>query len=133
MFLLVRLVNGTNEYEGRVEILFHGEWGSVCMDYLDDPFLAAVICAQLGYSGGVKAFRGTFGMSSGPIWLNSEINCNGDESELALCPQDSYPAENVCWGCDRGCGHEDDLGVYCGKLGCDRGCVHEDDLGVYCV
>ena len=44
----VRLVGGATRNEGRVEILFHGVWGTVCDDYwsLND----ANVCEQLIYS-----------------------------------------------------------------------------------
>ena len=45
---VVRLVNGKQETEGRVELLHDGKWGTVC----DDDFDKAdgdVICKMIGY------------------------------------------------------------------------------------
>ena len=44
----LRLVGGANPFEGRLEILHNGAWGTVCDDY----FTASdgnVACAQLGF------------------------------------------------------------------------------------
>jgi hypothetical protein len=45
----IRLVDGVNQYEGRVEVSVDGVWGSVCDDGFDVRD-AAVACRQLGYA-----------------------------------------------------------------------------------
>ena len=46
----IRLVGGSNPLEGRVEICFFNQWGTVC-DTMWGTEEAEVACRQLGYTG----------------------------------------------------------------------------------
>ncbi|XP_011881077.1 PREDICTED: uncharacterized protein LOC105569323 isoform X2 [Vollenhovia emeryi] len=100
----LRLVNGTNLLQGRVEVRHHGVWGTVC----DDDFTSAtatVICRSLGYGGiAIAKKNGYFGPGQGPIWLD-EVFCHGNESQLYRC-------EHNHWG-QHNCDHNEDAGVIC--------------------
>ena len=50
---LVRLVGGSGPQEGRVEVFYAGQWGTVCDDHWDSHD-ADVVCRELGYARAVK-------------------------------------------------------------------------------
>jgi len=83
-YVPLRLVGGSMSWEGRVEVLYNGQWGTVCDDAFgaDD---ADVVCRQLGFGAAVAWGNGDFGQGSDPIWLNN-LGCNGHEAALELCP-----------------------------------------------
>ena len=45
----VQLVDGTNQYEGRVEVCVNNAWGTICDNGWGSSD-ARVVCKQLGYS-----------------------------------------------------------------------------------
>ena len=101
----VRLVGGSLYNEGRVEINYNGEWGTVCDDGWDDTD-AGVVCRQLGLGeSGTAIGSAGFGQGSGQIWLDN-VDCTGSESTLVSCG-------HLGVGITRNCSHSEDAGVRC--------------------
>ena len=108
LLLAVRLVGGSSYNEGRVEVNYNGEWGTVCDDGWDDTD-AGVVCRQLGFgSSGIAIGSAGFGQGSGSIWLDS-VTCTGSESTLAEC---GHTGVNITGFCT----HAMDAGVRCSGL-----------------
>ncbi|XP_070175763.1 scavenger receptor cysteine-rich domain-containing protein DMBT1-like [Littorina saxatilis] len=122
----IRLVDGSQPYEGRVELLVNGTWGTICDSGWDDQD-AQVVCRQLGYdpSGATANRSATFNAGSGPIYL-TDLQCLGRETDILRCPN-AYPFKQVS------CSHRDDAGVACskkcGSYLCNNGgtCVNSDN------
>ena len=122
----LRLVDGAVEHEGRLEMYYDGQWGTICDDYwtAEDEDVA---CKQLGYpdgsegkaqrlrakllgldSEGAYRFRPPyFGPGSGPIHLDNML-CVGNETNLLMCPrQGNQPVGK------HNCRHSEDVSVRC--------------------
>uniref|UniRef100_A0A8I3PBW3 Scavenger receptor cysteine-rich domain-containing protein DMBT1 n=1 Tax=Canis lupus familiaris TaxID=9615 RepID=A0A8I3PBW3_CANLF len=102
--LALRLVGGSNQCQGRVEMLYQGSWGTVCDDDWDIND-ANVVCRQLGCGLAVSApGNARFGQGSGPIVLDN-VRCSGNEFYLWNCSHNGWNLHN--------CGHGEDAGVIC--------------------
>ena len=100
----IRLVGGSSNLEGRVEVMYSGVWGTVCDDFWDIND-AQVICRQLGFINVLQATSSaSFGQGTGTIWLDN-VQCRGNETRIENCP-------NSGWG-EHNCAHSEDAGVVC--------------------
>ena len=101
---VVRLVNGSTPYEGRVEVNYNGEWGTVCDDGWDLND-AQVVCSQLGFGPAIAIRENAYyGQGDGVVWLNN-LNCTGHELTLDDCSHDGWGIVN--------CSHTEDAGIQC--------------------
>ena len=100
----LRLVGGITPYEGRLEVLYSGVWGTVCDDAFDARD-AAVVCRQLFGTDHIAYVPQAFlGEGQGIIWMD-ELSCRGDEASLGAC----------CFGgwWNHNCDHSEDVSVFC--------------------
>ncbi|XP_078658658.1 uncharacterized protein LOC144904005 [Branchiostoma floridae x Branchiostoma belcheri] len=104
---VVRLVGGSSEFEGRVEINRGGVWGTIC-DGNWGIQEAQVVCREIGHGGALAAFGSAhYGQGNGTIWLNN-VDCTGNEDSLSTCPLLSNVTNT--------CTHANDAGVQCRDL-----------------
>uniref|UniRef100_A0A8C6TYL7 Neurotrypsin n=1 Tax=Neogobius melanostomus TaxID=47308 RepID=A0A8C6TYL7_9GOBI len=94
----VRLAGGAGSYEGRLEVFYRGQWGTVCDDGWTDSN-TRVVCRQLGYSTAPR-----FGTGSGPILLDG-VSCTGKEPSLFLCNKQKWLRHD--------CTHHEDVNIVC--------------------
>lgn len=62
----VRLVAGGGDYQGRVEVFYNGQWGSVCDDGWDNRE-AEVVCRQLGFHYRIATYSNIFGKGNSSL------------------------------------------------------------------
>ncbi|XP_041453649.1 deleted in malignant brain tumors 1 protein-like [Lytechinus variegatus] len=126
----VRLIGGSSSSEGRVEIFYNGQWGTICDDSWGQEE-ANVVCHQLGYSRAIEAVGNAhFGQGSGQIWLD-DLSCSGLEGDIEDCHHGGWGSHN--------CVHSEDAGVRCYNDGPNEGEVrlvggsssHEGRVEIY--
>ena len=122
----VRLTNGSTQFEGRVEVYYNGQWGTVCDDLwniTDAKYITvdcvclyciflvnSVVCHQLGFGDAVRAYSFSYfgiGSLSMPICLDN-VQCATGDRHLSECDHNG-------WG-NHDCTHFEDAGVACTRI-----------------
>ena len=117
-------MNGSNDWEGRVEVFYNGTWGTVCDDDFDIQD-ANVICRMMGFPGASAALaeaRFGAGNSNQEIVLD-DLWCRGHETSLVSCISRRWGSSN--------CGHDEDAGVVCSK--CSLSSIGSDINPSMCI
>jgi len=127
----VRLVGGSDEYEGRVEVCINQAWGTVCSGrYSWRSYWGTadgrVVCRQLRHQelgkhvwmfwctvcylpfyscAGVTIYSSSpFGQGTGPIFY-TDVGCLGSETSLLMCSRNVFGVTS--------CTHSRDVGLKC--------------------
>ena len=99
----IRLVNGSNAYQGRVEVCHLKVWGTVCHDEWNRKD-GIVACRQMRFRFLHFTRYSYFGEGTGQIWLDN-LSCRGTEMRLTDCPHSGFGVHN--------CSHNEEAGVVC--------------------
>ncbi|KAM4652469.1 scavenger receptor cysteine-rich type 1 protein M130-like [Discoglossus pictus] len=100
----LRLANGSDRCNGRVEIKVNNTLGAVCNDFWDMNN-AGVVCKELEC--GVALHipeEALYGQGDGEVWV-TDVNCTGVESHLQHCQHRSFGRQQ--------CHHIGDASVVC--------------------
>ena len=119
----LRLMGGSSESQGRVEICLGGKWGTVA-DVAWNNNAAMVVCRQLGYRGKINILeshnhrKSISYITAGSSWVNTysgcapiylhSATCNGNENRLVDCTLDTDTREDT---------HSQDVGAMCSGRG----------------
>ena len=98
----VRLVGGSLPNEGRLEVYYNGEWGTVCSNGWDNSD-SSLVCRQLGF--GSSTISREFGPGTGRILLDNVI-CSGTDTVLGNC---GHYGVGITVNCD----HSKDVAIKC--------------------
>uniref|UniRef100_A0ACB8E8L6 Neurotrypsin n=1 Tax=Sphaerodactylus townsendi TaxID=933632 RepID=A0ACB8E8L6_9SAUR len=99
----VRLAGGKGSHKGRVEVLYNGQWGTICDDGWTE-LNTHVVCQQLGFKNGRSSSEHYLEETTGPIWLD-DVSCSGKESAIVECSKKE-------WG-NHDCSHQEDVHLSC--------------------
>ena len=100
--MLVRLVGGSLPNEGRLEVYYNGEWGTICSNGWDDSD-SSLVCRQLGFRS--STISREFEPGTGRIFLDN-VMCSNTDTVLANCGH--YGVGIIVY-----CDHSKDVAIKC--------------------
>ena len=97
--------NDQSYMQGIIQVFHNNEWGTICNHYFDHHG-AKVVCGMMGFPMGAynDSYRQDYSTPSSRIWLD-EVRCNGSESNIADCLDNSWGTHN--------CNHTEDVAIRC--------------------
>ena len=98
----MRLVGGSLPNEGRIEVYYNGEWGTVCSNGWDDSD-SSLVCRQLGFRS--LTISREFEPGTGRILLDN-VMCSSTDTVLAKC---GHYGVGITINCD----HSKDVAIKC--------------------
>ena len=107
--MMMRLVGGKDNSEGRLEVNNEEVWGTVCSDGFDRND-ANVVCKYLGRPGVEEVYsaadiQNIQSAQDSPIWL-SDLECTGHEDNPFTCSQKVMKHHTNCH-------HNQDVAIRC--------------------
>ena len=92
----IRLVDGPEQWDGRLEIWLNNTWMSVCSTYWNNyvGYLSTITCRQLGYQPYSSSYRYTNGREK--IFLRN-VRCPTDENDnIIQCNRENWFSDSTC-------------------------------------
>ena len=118
----MRLVDGSSNNEGRVEVYYSGRWGTVCNEGWDDKY-ASLVCTQLGFGSSGKLAN--FNSGTGNVFLENVL-CSVNDTVLASC---GHYGVGITVTCDHS---TKDVGIKCyGMFVCTYSCIRKLSYNIF--
>ena len=97
----LRLTDGDSEFNGRVDVCYGNQWGTVCGDnsWTSDTSGASTVCKQLGYSPiNATPFELSLPRSGSHYLLLSAVHCDARVTRLIDCFHDPFNSSYCSYG-----------------------------------
>ncbi|XP_055855042.1 protein bark beetle isoform X1 [Episyrphus balteatus] len=112
----VRLLGGSGEHEGRLQIFLDDRWGTVC-DYGWNIINAALVCHHLGYTLNPLDWRlhpsQMPGVGTTEDVIVSNVRCTEHDVDITKCRSERISRGEF----ENSCSHDNDVGVRCHEGG----------------